>query len=279
MMKISVVVPTFNRAYTLKRCLDSILSQSLPALEVLVVDDGSTDETGKLLATYQEKISVFKIENSGVSAARNFAIKRAKGDWIALLDSDDEWLLDRLERQASLLKLFPTLKLIHGEEIWIRNGKRVNQKKIHKKGGGYIYQNCLPLCCISPSASLIKKEVLEEVNYFDETFPVCEDYDLWLKITSKYEVGFVPEPIIKKYGGHEDQLSRKYFAMDLWRVRSMVRMLDQNLQTDDREATILEIIRKSEILILGYKKHNNLDDLSEVESYLLLAETSKLELS
>lgn len=278
-MKISVIVPTFNRAHTLRRCLDSVLNQTYPPTEIIVVDDGSTDNTEELLKDYEGKIIVHKIENSGVSAARNYAIERCSGDWVALLDSDDEWLLNRLQEQVDYLKIFPNIKLVHGEEIWVRNGKRVNPKKIHKKSGGYIYQNCLPLCCISPSASLLKKEVLEEFGGFDESFPVCEDYDLWLKITSKYEVGFIETPIITKYGGHEDQLSRKYFAMDLWRVRSMKRMLNSKLMKDDRLATIDELIRKSEILIQGYKKHENLGDLPEVESYLKFAVAAKREIS
>lgn len=274
-MKVSVVVPTFNRAHTLKRCLDSILNQNLKAFEVIVVDDGSTDSTTELLKEYGDQIKSFKTSNKGVSAARNYAVKESSGDWIALLDSDDEWLPERLEKQINLLKQFPDLKLIHGEEIWVRNGKRVNQKKIHQKAGGYIYQMCLPLCCISPSASLIKKETYLELGGFNEEYPVCEDYDLWLKLTSKYEVGFVIEPIIIKYGGHEDQLSRKYFAMDLWRIRAMNRMLSEKLQDDDRRATIDQIIKKSEILILGYKKHNNLNDLPEVESYLKSAKLAQ----
>tara|TARA_Y100000590_G_scaffold470772_1_gene669992 strand:- start:43476 stop:44312 length:837 start_codon:yes stop_codon:yes gene_type:complete len=278
-VNISVIIPTFNRAHTLKRCLDSVLNQTYPPFEIIVVDDGSTDNTKELLKDYEGKIIVHKIENSGVSSARNYAIERCSGDWVALLDSDDEWLTNRLQEQVDYLKIFPNIKLVHGEEIWIRNGKRVNPKKIHKKTGGYIYQNCLPLCCISPSASLIKKEVLEEFGGFDESFPVCEDYDLWLKITSKYEVGYIESAIITKYGGHEDQLSRKYFAMDLWRVRSMKRMLNSELMKDDRLATIDELIRKSEILIQGYKKHENLGDLPEVESYLKFAVAAKRELS
>lgn len=278
-MEISVVIPTFNRAHTLKRCVDSVLSQSYSPFEILVVDDGSTDDTSEILKTYGDKIIVFKTENSGVSAARNYAIARSKGGWVALLDSDDEWLPNRLQEQVDYLKIFPNIKLVHGEEIWVRNGKRVNPKKIHKKSGGYIYQNCLPLCCISPSASLIKKEILEEFGGFDEAFPVCEDYDLWLKITSKYEVGYIETAIITKYGGHEDQLSRKFFAMDLWRVRSMKRMLNSNLAGEDRLATVNELIRKAEILILGYKKHDNLGDLPEVESYLKFAVAAKSELS
>ncbi len=278
-MEISVVIPTFNRAHTLKRCVDSVLSQSYSPFEILVVDDGSTDDTSEILKTYGDKIIVFKTENSGVSAARNYAIARSKGGWVALLDSDDEWLPNRLQEQVDYLKIFPNIKLVHGEEIWVRNGKRVNPKKIHKKSGGYIYQNCLPLCCISPSASLIKKEILEEFGGFDEAFPVCEDYDLWLKITSKYEVGYIETAIITKYGGHEDQLSRKFFAMDLWRVRSMKRMLNSNLAGEDRLATLNELIRKAEILILGYKKHDNLGDLPEVESYLKFAVAAKSELT
>lgn len=275
-MKISVVIPTFNRAYTLTRCIDSVLSQTFKAFEIIVVDDGSTDATEELLLTYGDKLKVFKTINRGVSAARNFAIEKSSGEWIALLDSDDEWLEQRLKEQVKVLEQMPDLKLVHGEELWIRNNKRVKQKRIHKKSGGHIYKDCLGLCLISPSASLIKKEVLIELGGFNEEFPVCEDYDFWLKFTAKYEVGFVEIPIVNKYGGHEDQLSLKFFAMDLWRVRSMINMLDQGLSEENFLATISEIKKKANILIQGYKKHNNLTDLPEVESHLQRAQLAKL---
>lgn len=268
-MKVSVIIPTFNRAHTLARAIDSVLGQSHENFELIIVDDGSTDNTVELLKSYGEKLKYFTTENKGVSAARNFGVKNSDGRWLAFLDSDDEWLPEKLAKQLELLIHFPNLPLIHGEEIWVRNGKRVNQKKKHKKAGGSIYQMCLPLCCISPSAAIIKREVYQELGGFDEEFVVCEDYDLWLKITSLHEVGFVPTPIINKYGGHEDQLSSKYKAMDLWRVRAMNRILDiRELQTSDREATIEELLRKINILKLGYTKHGNVEHLDELNRYL-----------
>ena len=214
---ISVIIPTFNRAHVLLKAIDSVLKQTYKNFEVIVVDDGSTDGTTELLSSYikEGKILYLKQENKGVSSARNFGVKSSKGDWLAFLDSDDEWLKHKLQKQVELLTERPDLRLVHGEELWVRNGKRVNQKKIHQKFGGFIYEKCLPLCLISPSAVMIERKLYEEMGGFDEEFTVCEDYDLWLKITSLYEVGFVSDPIIYKYGGHEDQLSHKYFAMDL----------------------------------------------------------------
>ena len=267
---ISVIIPTFNRASVLARAIDSVLNQTFRPIELIIVDDGSSDETESLVAKYENPlIQYIKTENRGVSAARNTGIKKSAGDWIALLDSDDEWLSERLERQITLLNDEPKLRFVHGEEIWIRRGKRVNQKKIHQKFGGFIFERCLPLCLISPSASLIEKSLLFEMGGFDEEYIVCEDYDLWLKITSLYPVGFIKEPIIVKHGGHEDQLSGQYKAMDYWRVRSMDRILEiRDLDTSQIPVVKSEILRKCEILRMGYLKHENLENLTFIESLL-----------
>lgn len=275
-MKITVVIPTYNRAYVLERAINSVLNQSYAPHEVIVVDDGSTDDTQDVLNQYKNipYMKVITTENRGVSAARNTAIKAASGDWIALLDSDDEWLTHKLETQVEFLKENEHLPLVHGEEIWIRNGKRVNQKKIHQKHGGSIFQRCLPLCLISPSASLIRKDVLEELGNFDEEFEVCEDYDLWLKLTSLYDVGYIEEPIITKYGGHEDQLSRKFKAMDFWRLKSLMRILEiRNLSNVDRKAVLEEVIKKGEILKMGYMKHKNMENYAVVDAWVGFAKS------
>ncbi len=279
-MKISVIVPVFNRPALILRALNSILEQTHRPYEMIVVDDGSTDNTYSVLEAYQRSLDlkefslhVLRLDrNHGVSFARNRGIQRATGDWIALLDSDDQWLPKRLELQVELLEREPHLQLVHGEEIWIRSGVRVNPHKKHLKEGGRIFSRSTELCLISPSAVLLRKSLWKEMGGFDETFPVCEDYDLWLKVTSLYEVGFVSQPIIMKYGGHTDQLSRRTVAMDYWRVRSLNRILEiRNLGPDEERVVLGVIIQKSQILCRGYKKHDNRAHLSEVEEILTRA--------
>lgn len=251
---VSVVIPTHNRAHTLPRALDSVLAQSLPPQEIIVVDDGSTDETQKILAGYP--VISIKTPRRGVSAARNTGVKNSKGDWIAFLDSDDAWLPRRLEKQFQLLQKTP-LKWVHGEEIWIRRGRRVNPRKIHQKTGGFIFEQCLPRCLVSPSAVLMEKALLLEMGLFDEEFTVCEDYDLWLKTASLHPVGFVEEPVVVKHGGHPDQLSRRK-AMDYWRIRSLERILKiRPLSPTTREKVVAEMLKKASVLAQGARRHNN----------------------
>ncbi len=258
MTTISVIIPSYNRAHLLNRALDSVLAQSRTADEIILIDDGSTDETAKLMQANYPQVRYLHQKNSGVSAARNRGIQAAKGEWIALLDSDDEWLPDKLAIQMQSLKQAPEHKLIHSDEIWIRNGVRVNQMKKHAKKGGWIYPNCLPLCAISPSASLIHRSLFDELGLFDETLPACEDYDLWLRITTRYPVLYCEEALIKKYGGHEDQLSAKHWGMDRFRIRALQKSLAQTvLKDEDRAAAEKMLMRKLHILLKGARKHQN----------------------
>lgn len=256
---ISVIVPTFNRRHVLPRALDSVLKQRGAGLvELIVVDDGSTDETADLVRANYPQARLLRQENRGVSAARNVGIQAAQGEWIALLDSDDYWLEEKLARQLAAIAKQPGLRLCHTEEIWIRNGVRVNPMKKHQKSGGSIYQRCLPLCCISPSSVLIHRTVFDEVGLFDETLPACEDYDLWLRVCAREAVLFLDEPLLVKTGGHEDQLSRKHWGMDRFRIRALEKILaSERLSPTDREATLALLVRKLEILINGAKKRDN----------------------
>ncbi len=181
MTTISVIIPTYNRAHTLSRALDSVLAQTHPADEVIVIDDGSTDSTVELLQNSYPNVTLIQQQNRGVSAARNSGIRASHSEWVALLDSDDEWLPDKLNKQLALVSQQPEYKIIHSDEIWIRYGVRVNQMKKHIKKGGWIFQDCLPLCAISPSAVMIHRSVFDDVGLFDESLPACEDYDLWLR--------------------------------------------------------------------------------------------------
>jgi len=264
---ISVIIPSYNRAHTLQRALDSVLNQTLKPNEIIVIDDGSTDDTQSVLNLYPG-ITVIEQSNSGVSSARNSGVEKSSGDWIGFLDSDDEWLPKKLEKQWAAICNDDKL-ISHTEEIWIRNGQRVNPMKKHQKYGGWIYDKCLPLCVISPSSVMIHKTVFDDVGNFDESLEVCEDYDLWLRICSKYPVLFLDEPLIVKYGGHEDQLSRKYWGMDRFRITALEKMNNSGyLNKDQHNATIDMIIQKCEIIINGMKKRGKVYEVQEWEKKL-----------
>ncbi len=268
-MRISVVIPTYNRRATLPRALDSVLAQTLPAVEIIVVDDGSTDGTGEWLATAYPRVRLLRQPNRGVSAARNAGIAAAEGDWIALLDSDDAWLPAKLDTQAKAIAARPGHRLCHTEEIWIRDGKRVNAMKKHAKCGGRIFRQCLPLCVISPSAALLDKHLLQEHGGFDEHLPACEDYDLWLKVCAREPVLFVATPQIVKYGGHSDQLSRRHWGMDRFRVHALDRLIAAEvLGREDRRAAVETLMKKARILVNGANKRGNHDLAAEFQAYM-----------
>lgn len=268
MSLVSVIIPTFNRQGTLKRAIDSVLTQTHSNLECIIVDDCSTDGTKELVLSIDDiRVKYFKNDkNLGVSYSRNIGFKNSIGDYIALLDSDDEWKKDKLTIQLPMLRDF---QLVHGEEVWIRNGKKINKKKIHKKSGGYIFDRCLHLCLISPSTTIMRRSLYAEMKGFREDFPVCEDYELWLRITSQYEVGFVESPVINKYGGHVDQLSYKYKAMDYWRVLAMDKLREQELLTHEQMLLLKDVmLKKCIILKNGYEKHGNTKDLSYINGII-----------
>ncbi len=239
----------------MKLALDSIIQQTFQPVEIIVIDDGSTDDTTSMIGDFFPNVKYLYQKNSGVSSARNQGIKTATGDWIAFLDSDDQWLPEKLHKQQLALKCNPGIKLCHTEEIWIRNGIRVNAMKKHSKKGGWIFQHCLPLCAISPSSAIIHRSVFDNVGLFDESLPACEDYDMWLRITAKYPVIFLEDPLIMRFGGHEDQLSRKHWGMDRFRIQALQKILDQNeLSIENRDAASTMIKKKAQIFLNGAQK-------------------------
>jgi len=264
-MKLSIVIPTYNRVDVLSRALESVFAQTYiigrSDIEVIVIDDGSLDGTDKLFENNHLAVRYYFQENKGVSSARNLGLTKARGEWIALLDSDDEWLPDKLSRQLDTLDK-SGLKVCHTEEIWIRNGVRVNQMNKHQKTGGDIFQKCLPMCAMSPSSIIIHRDIFEHVGCFDESLPACEDYDLWLRICAHYHVSYVAEPCINKYGGHDDQLSRAFWGMDRFRVLALEKLLletqaDKSLSADQVDLVMAVLKKKNRILLNGARKHGN----------------------
>jgi len=257
---ISVVLPTYNRCLLLERAVDSVLNQTFRNFELIVVDDGSTDDTPALLESYGDRLRVIRQPNSGVSAARNQGIRQAGGRLIALLDSDDYWLPQKLTRQVAFFEKDPGAVICQTEEIWMRNGVRVNPKKRHRKFSGWIFEKCLPLCLISPSAVMLRKSLLDEVGLFDESLPACEDYDLWLRITCKYPVGLMGTPLIVKCGGHADQLSRMP-QLDQYRIQALLKVLDREcLSAAQAAAARAVLVEKCRIYADGCRKRGRIQE-------------------
>jgi glycosyltransferase involved in cell wall biosynthesis len=278
MEKISVIVPTYNRLAFLQRALRSVESQTYSNWELIVVDDGSTDDTADWLEQYRsrwrlpQQVEIISIVNQGISRARNIGAAFATSDWLAFLDSDDEWLPEKLAAQSALMGQY---EMIHSEEIWVRNGVRVNPAVKHVKGGGRQFLRSVDLCCISPSTVLIRRPLFTDFGGFDESFPVCEDYDLWLKVCFGREIGFISEPLTLKYGGHADQLSMRYHSMDYWRIKSLMPWLSsERLSLSEHDYIRSSVSRRCEILLRGASKRQNSDlNVNEIQKWKSMVDT------
>ena len=261
---VSVIIPTYNRRDLLREAIRSVLEQSFRDFELIVVDDGSEDGTREMIQReFPGLLTYLYQENQGVSRARNRGIETSRGKYIAFLDSDDLWLKKKLERQVQFMQQNPEAMICYTDEIWIRRGVRVNPKKKHAKHSGWIYPQCLPLCIISPSSVLMRRELLEEVGGFDPEFPVCEDYDLWLRVALRYPIHLIPEKLIVKRGGHPDQLSHRSWGNDIWRVRALLKMLQKELPPSWRKLTVAELHRKCSILISGFEKRGKHEEAAQ----------------
>lgn len=266
---VSVIIPTFNRSRWVLEAVNSVLHQTLKPREILVVDDGSTDDTADVLSSYGDAIRVLHLkENRGVSAARNRGIEAAVSRYIAFLDSDDLWLPRKLEAQMGHVLQHPEIRIHQTDEIWIRNGVRVNPGKRHRKPEGWIFEPSLHLCLISPSAVLIERRLFDDVGLFDERYPACEDYDLWLRITCRYPVGLLPQALIVKRGGHSDQLSRLP-VLDKYRIESIRNLLQSGVLSDAQYRAAADVLRqKCAVYATGCRKRGRLE---EAERYLRMA--------
>jgi len=267
MPQISVILPSWNRAGWLKKSIDSVLEQTFRDFELIVVDDASTDSTQEILTGYSRKLqSITFVKNLGVSAARNAAIKNCDSEWIAFLDSDDFWHPDKLQKQIAQTVIRTECPIHFTDEIWIRNGVRVNPKKKHQKLDGWIFKPSLELCLISPSTVLLKRELFEVHGLFDENLAICEDYDLWLRLTAQHKVALLSEKLMTRHGGHSDQLSWSDWGIDRYRVQSIIKILKtEKLRTQDRSAAIVVLLKKCKILINGFRKRGKLEEVEKYE--------------
>ncbi len=251
---VSVIIPTFNRGWILREAIDSVLAQDFRDFELIVVDDGSTDDTGRILDSYGQDLTVLRQSNRGVSAARNLGIGAAAGQLIAFLDSDDLWLPRKLSVQVDFFSSHPDAMINQTEEIWIRNGVRVNPKTRHQKFSGLIFERSLELCLVSPSAVMMRRTLFDQVGLFDEDLPACEDYDLWLRISWRFPVHLIETALIIKRGGHADQLS-KAPGLDKFRIQSLQKIIESGqLSEDSCRAAVQTMLDKCTIYAGGCRK-------------------------
>jgi glycosyltransferase involved in cell wall biosynthesis len=258
---VSVIIPTHNRGWCLSEAIDSVFSQTYKSYELIVVDDGSTDDTDKHLSQY-ENITVIAQTNQGVSAARNRGIESSNGDLIAFLDSDDLWLPEKLSVQVNFFMRLPEAEICQTQEIWIRDGKRVNPGRRHLKISGLFFKRSLALCLVSPSAVMLRKRLLDKMGLFDVTLPACEDYDLWLRINASIPIFLIDEPLVIKRGGHADQLS-SMAGLDKYRIQSIKKLLDSGILTHDQRAAAVSVLQnKCQIYASGCKKRDKLEEMA-----------------
>ncbi len=274
---ISTVIPTYNRIKVIERAVNSVLNQdTTEEHEIIIVDDGSTDGTETYIKNKyrneieSNKIKYIKIPHSGVSRARNVGITHSRGEWIAFLDSDDEWLKQKLTSQINYLRAHPEYLICHTDEIWIKNGKRINQGKKHLKQEGWFFEPSLKICLISPSSVIINKKIFEAIGLFDESFKVVEDYELWLRITSRYQVGYIDEKLTIKYGGHSDQLSSQINGIEKYRMNALEKFIKENMNKSEMIGAVKlameEYIRKYKIYINGCIKRGKYSEINSLKA-------------
>jgi glycosyltransferase involved in cell wall biosynthesis len=266
---VSVIIPSFNRLALLQEAVASVRGQTLdvPDRELIVVDDGSDDGTWRWLEAQPDLRGLRRERPGGPSAARNLGASAATGRYLAFLDSDDLFRPDKLARQIPLLQADPALALCHSDELWLRNGRELRQLPKHAKRGGWIFEHCLPMCRVSPSAAVVRREVFEALGGFDEELEVAEDYELWLRLTCRYPVGFVAEPLTIKRGGHPDQLSERYGQIEKFRVEALRRVIERApLSPEQHAAALAELERKCTIVAAGCRKRGRLAEARHYES-------------
>jgi len=249
--------------------IDSVVAQRYRPFELIAVDDGSDDGTAEEIGRrYGRSVRLVSEPHRGVAAARNLGARNSAGPYLAFLDSDDTWRPEKLEAQVAFMQGDPRAEICQTEEIWIRNGRRVNPTQRHRKPSGDIFRSSLELCLVSPSAVLMTRELFDRLGGFDESFPVCEDYDLWLRISRDTPIHLIPEQLVIKRGGHVDQLSRSTWGFDRFRALAIKKLLEGGLPGDKRRWAVEALARKVAILQQGATKRGKLEEAAGYEAML-----------
>jgi len=262
---VSVIIPTYNRRELVREAVVSVLRQRYGALEVIVVDDGSDDDTAAMVESMGGGVRCLRVSHGGVSRARNAGILASRGRWIAFLDSDDLWLPRKMSFQMQFFRDHPEYRICQTEEVWIRNGRRVNPRKYHRKPQGHCFERLLERCLVSPSAVVLERSLLDETGLFDENLPACEDYDLWLRIGCRHSLGLISKALVIKRGGHSDQLSGSLPGLDRWRIKALEKILTSGRLSEVQSVQALASLQvKCRVFGGGCLKRGRLDEGLEI---------------
>jgi len=254
-MLVSVIIPTYNRAFIIEEAVGCVLAQTHPEIELIIIDDGSTDDTLEKLSPYKSQLTYHYQPYRGPAAARNQGIIRSSAALLAFLDSDDLWHPQKITRQLEFMNAHPQLLISQSEELWLRRSKTIQPQPRHRKSGGNLFYRSLKLCLISPSAVIMRRELIHQVGLFDESLPACEDYDFWLRVLSRFPVGYLADQLVTKRAGDWEQQSQAVEALDKYRILSLTKLLSAvSLNTEQRGWVREELERKVEIYTLGCRK-------------------------
>ncbi|MBO8173074.1 MAG: glycosyltransferase [Bacillaceae bacterium] len=214
MARVSVIIPTYNRARFIEDAIQSVLNQTYKDYEIIVVDDGSTDDTKDRVIKFGDKVRYIYQENQGPSAARNTGIRYARGEYIAFLDSDDRFLPDKLRKQMKYIRRHPTCRFLYSWFYKIKLKKHRTVKKLIKskkcKDREQLRYSLLTRqFTIRTSTVLVKKSCFKKVGMFNEDYLYSQDWDMWLRLASRYSAHCLKEPLVEYLSHGKNRSSRK----------------------------------------------------------------------
>jgi glycosyltransferase involved in cell wall biosynthesis len=268
---VSVIIPVHDRIELLMQAVASVRAQTYQAFELIVVDDGSRVPVASFLPKPEgippEPAKIVRIEHCGLPGqVRNEGARRARGRFLAFLDSDDLWLTEKLFRQVEWHLGHPEIPISHTREIWIRGEREISQKGQRHRRAGDIFTDALKKCIIGPSTTMIERSLFESVGGFRDDLEIAEDYELWLRITDRFPVGYIDEALTVKRAGHS-QLSEKYGQIENFRIAALQRLVDREIFTvAHRPEAREELSRKCAIYAAGCRKRGRTEDAAHYES-------------
>lgn len=271
---VDVIIPAYERPQLLREAIDSVLAQTLASLRLIIVDDASPLPLAEQMHLEDSRVTFLRLSrNTGPGGARNAGVAAGNAPFVGFLDSDDLWVSEKLEKQMAQFESDPALQWVHANEEWQRHGKTVLQRSEHRKQGGDFLERAFARCLIANSAVMFRRSFYEKHSGFNAHFPVCSDFELWLRMLADSPIGFLDEALVIKRAGDWPQVSSTP-ETDRYRVLALHRFYRQHKNEPRFEelAGILfdEAIYKCQILLKGAVKYGRQDRARTYQAWLTL---------